>query len=44
MSTSFLTAAKRDGYPPKPGHDGTSSTYGESLMTLSGQGQRIDLR
>jgi hypothetical protein len=32
------------GYPPKPGHDVTSITYGESLMALSGQGQRIDLR
>jgi hypothetical protein len=32
------------GYPPKPGHDVTSSTYGEDLMALSGQGQRLDLR
>jgi hypothetical protein len=32
------------GYPPKPGHYVTSITYGEDLMALSGQGQRIDLR
>jgi hypothetical protein len=32
------------GYPSKPGHYVTSITYGEDLMALSGQGQRIDLR
>jgi hypothetical protein len=32
------------GYPPKPGHYVTSTTYGEGLMALAGQGQRIDLR
>jgi alkylation response protein AidB-like acyl-CoA dehydrogenase len=34
----------RTGYPSKPGHYVTSITYGEDLMALSGQGQRIDLR
>jgi hypothetical protein len=34
----------RRGYPSKPGHYVTSITYGEDLMALSGQGQRIDLR
>lgn len=32
------------GYPPKAGHDVTSSTYGADLMAMSGQGQRLDLR
>jgi hypothetical protein len=32
------------GYSLKAGHYVTSITYGEDLMALSGQGQRIDLR
>jgi hypothetical protein len=40
---SFLTLMAV-GYPPKPGHYVTSTTYGEDLMALSGQGQLIDLR
>ena len=39
-----VRSVRQAGYPPKPGHHVTSITYGEDLMALSGQGQRIDLR
>ena len=44
IAHAFGDAMRIVGYPPKPGHYVTSTTYGEDLMALSGQGQLIDLR